>query len=43
MTWEYVELIRNGEWKNWDNALIADILECSVSTVQCVREFKTWN
>lgn len=42
MTWELVEKIRNGEWKDKNVREISSIVGCGVDTIKGVRTFKTW-
>jgi hypothetical protein len=42
MTWELVDDIRFGMYENMTIQEIANILNCSWSTIKAVRDFKTW-
>lgn len=43
MTWELVDKIRNGEWKEKGLYEIASIVGCRVENIKNVRTFKTWS
>ena len=42
MTWKLVDDIRFGIYENMTIQEIANILNCSWSTIKAVRNFKTW-
>lgn len=43
VTWEIVDKIRTGEYKDFSNKKIATILNCSPDTIKDIRGFRTWN
>lgn len=43
MTWELVDKIRYGEYKDLSCKELSIILECDNSTIRSVRNFRTWN
>lgn len=43
LDWDLVHKIRYGEYKDVSDKKVAEELNCSLSTIQFVRRFKTWN
>ncbi len=42
LTWEIVDKIRNGEYKDEDAHKVAKVIGCRVETIKSVLSFKTW-
>jgi len=43
VTWEIVDKIRYGEYKDIPDKELAELLHCSRKTIPDIRNFKTWN